>query len=70
MKLEGESKEWLKYFYKASLTTEQLLGMTKQELWEHELDCDVEHMRIEIKYAKKGEGINEKTKDNSSRLRT
>ena len=70
MKLEGEAKELLEYMYKATLTTEQLLGMTKQELWEHELDCDIEHMRIKIKYAKKGKGINEKTKNNSSRLRT
>ena len=70
MKLEGKAKAIYEHMEKYTVTSEQLINMTDQEWWEHRLASDVESMRINIEYPEKQKGINEKTKNNSSRLRT
>jgi len=70
MKLEGKAKAIYEHMEKYVVTSEQLINMTDQEWWEHRLASSVDGMRIDIEYPEKGEGINEKTENNSSRLRT
>jgi hypothetical protein len=68
VKLEGRAKAIYEHMEKYTVTSEQLINMTDQEWWEHRLASDVEAMRINIEYSEKQKGINEKTKNNSSRL--
>ena len=70
MKLEGKAKAIYEHMEKYVVTSDQLINMTDQEWWEHRLASSVDKMRIDIEYPEKGEGINEKTENNSSRLRT
>ena len=70
MKLEGKAKAIYEHMEKYVVTSDQLINMTDQEWWEHRLASSVDGMRIDIEYPEKGEGINEKTENNSSRLRT
>ena len=70
MKLEGKAKAIYEHMEKYVVTSEQLINMTDQEWWEHRLASSVDGMRIDIEYPEKVEGINEKTENNSSRLRT
>ena len=70
MKLEGKAKAIYEHMEKYVVTSDQLINMTDQEWWEHRLASGVDGMRIDIEYPEKGDGINEKTKNNSSRLRT
>lgn len=70
MKLEGKAKAIYEHMEKYVVTSDQLINMTDQEWWEHRLASSVDGMRIDIEYPEKGDGINENTENNSSRLRT